>query len=105
MEQKASLGRIVHYKISEQDALEINRRRTNSYKIQEQVEAGKWSIGSQAHIGNEVSAGQTFPMIIVAVWSDTLVNGQVFLDGNDSFWALSRSKGNGVGEWRFPLIN
>ncbi len=101
---KPTIGRIVHYKLSEQDVLEINRRRTNGYEIKLKMTEGKWSVGSQAHIGNEVQVGEIFPMIIVKVWSDTCVNGQVILDGNDQFWKTSPSLGEQNGEWNWPKI-
>lgn len=53
--------------------------------------------------GNQVYAGQTFPMIITRVWSDTMVNGQILLDGNDSHWATSVNLGEGDGFWSWPV--
>jgi hypothetical protein len=44
-------------------------------------------------------------MIIVAVHGttpDALVNGQVFLDGNDTFWATSVGVGEGHGTFSWP---
>jgi hypothetical protein len=46
-----------------------------------------------------------FPMMIVRTWSDTsenLVQGQVLLDGNDTYWATSRTCGEQAGMWRWP---
>lgn len=105
-ERIPSIGRIVHYTLRDTDAEQINRRRTHSGKIAEMAKDGKWPAGAQAHIGNEVQAGEAFPMLIVAVWSaspDSCVNGQVFLDGNDSLWATSVSVGEGPGTWRWPV--
>ena len=98
-----TIGRIVIYKLSEQDAAEINRRRTNSHNIAERIKEGKWSIGAQAHIGNEVYAGDQFPMIVIRVWSDTCVNGQVLLDGTDQLWKTSPLLGDGGGQWNWPV--
>lgn len=91
---KASIGRIVHYTLTADDAAQINRRRTSSEAILHRIkknsdDATHWPLGAQAHIGNEVAWGQTLPMVIVAVHSDICVNGQVFLDGNDLFWVKS----------------
>ncbi len=64
-----------------------------------------WPAGAQAHIGNEAKPGQVFPMLIVQVWGPSptsAVNGQVFLDGNDVFWALSVSVGEGPHSWSWP---
>ncbi len=105
-----SIGRIVHYRLSTQDVEQINRRRTTGASIAERINAvvaaeGKnitWPFGAQAHIGNEVKADDVFPMIITRVWGSdpsSSVNGQVFLDGNDVFWATSRSVGDQPGTW------
>jgi len=106
---KPTIGRIVHYKLSAQDAEEINGRRTDSNSIRTRTELSDghdrvlWPQGAQAHIGNHVREGQILPMIITAVWP-TCVSGQVFLDGNDTFWAMSRNKGTENGNWFWPLI-
>lgn len=90
--QKVSLGRIVHYTLTAQDAEEINRRRTDSYKIRALIEQDKWSMGAQAHIGNGAQAGQIYPAMVIRVWGETgCSNLQVFLDGNDQYWATSRN--------------
>jgi len=92
---KPSVGRIVHYMLTENDAEQINRRRTSGQDISKRIEADKWPLGAQAHIGNTVRAGDVFPMMIVRVWPDSEVSsvqGQVFLDGNDCFWATSREQ-------------
>lgn len=93
---KPSIGRIVHYTLSEGDAEQINRRRTTGRAIADRLETGAWPLGAQAHIGNHAEAGQVYPLLITRVWpSDTgAVNGQVFLDGNDVFWATSRTQAN-----------
>lgn len=103
---KPSIGRIVQFRLSAQDAEAINRRRTNSESIAARLKykPAEWPVGAQAHIGNNVVEGQVFPMIIVAIWSDTCVNGQAFLDGNDTFWVLSAQLGDGTGvhQWNWP---
>lgn len=105
--QKATIGRTVIFKLSEQHAAEINRRRTTGYSIGERIKLNcnsqtLWPLGAQAHIGNEVHAGDEFPMTVVRVWSDYCVNGQVFLDGNDTYWATSVSHGEHNGMWQWP---
>lgn len=86
-----TVGRIVHYVVNDIVAEEINRRRTNSLSIKERIEKNEWNIGAQAHIGNHVEEGEEYPMIITKVWDKNrgLVSGQVFLDGNDVYWAQS----------------
>ncbi len=117
-EQVPSLGRIVHYRLSADDAVQINRRRTSGVSIATRMKTFAqsaqdgpevvygWPAGAQAHIGNEVSEGDTFPMIITRVWGDTptsAVNGQVFLDSNDVFWATSRMVGDRPGTFSWPI--
>jgi hypothetical protein len=49
-----------------------------------------------------------FPMIIVRTWGDTpesAVQGQVLLDGNDTYWATSRVCGKHAGMWRWPELS
>lgn len=108
---KPTIGRIVNYILSDQDSVEINRRRTTVTKIAERIkknteETSAWPLGAQAHIGNEAHAGDIYPMLIVRIWSETCVNGQVFLDGNDSLWATSATFDNGENPvtrtWHWP---
>ena len=90
-----TVGRIVYYKLSTQDAEEINKRRSDYAQNDKSV----WPMGAQAHVGNHVEAGEIVPMIVVAVWENELVNGHVFLDGSDTLWVTSRPKGEEPGNW------
>lgn len=86
VEQRPSIGQIVVYVLSSDDADAINRRRD----------------GSQVHVGNEVSAGDHYPMVITRVWAYDGVNGQVFLDGNDLYWTTSVAEGEDELTWHWP---
>ncbi len=110
-----TIGRVVHYCLHEDDAAQINRRRTTGASIAERMKqdvttpapppAFVWPAGAQAHIGNVVKAGDVFPMIITAVWGTTpesAVNGQVFLDGTDVLWVTSVTVGVGPRYWQWP---
>ena len=123
--QKPSTGRIVQYTLTEDDAKQINRRRTTGSAIAERIknngaEIGattnfpdQWPIGAQAHIGNTAYAGDIVPLLIVRVWPDEYgpgqpgVNGQAFLDGNDSLWITSagESPEPKQGKWNWPPRN
>lgn len=88
-----SIGRIVHYRLSASDVTEINRQRTS------EPGAGRG--------GNSPAEGHVYPAMIVRVWSETPAEDehiqlQVFLDGNDAYWATSRHQGDGLGEWFAP---
>jgi|SRR6266705_4031198 len=103
-----SIGRIVHYTLSEEDAQQINRRRTSGVEIAARIrmntaDTSMWPIGAQAHIGNEVKAGDIFPMMVTKVWQQGYVNGQVLLDGTDCFWATSVTEGIAGHNWSWPL--
>jgi len=87
------VGKIVLYCLSEEDAQAINRRR-----VINAASDPNWSKGAQAHIGNQVMAEDVYPAIITRCWGDTC-NLQVFLDGNDSYWATSRTEGDEPGDW------
>jgi len=107
MTQLPTIGRIVHYRLTEQQATEINRRRTTGASIAERIKVVKWPLGAQAHIGNEAHEGDMFPGMIVRVWGsdmDSSVQLQVFLDGNDVLWATSVKAGDGAGTWSWPMI-
>ena len=80
---KPSIGRIVHYTLSDFDAQRVNevhRRR---------------GVSPEEPTGNSVQAGDVYPLIITRVWGDTeqsAVNGQVLLDGNAALWVTSVSQ-------------
>ena len=100
------IGRIVHYTLGEEDAQQINRRRTTSESISVRMHhlpMPAWPTGAQAHIGNEVKAGDIFPMMVTKVWQQGYVNGQVLLDGTDCFWATSVTEGIAGHNWSWPL--
>ena len=87
---KPTIGRIVHYTLSQGDVDEINRQRREA--------------GSASKTGNFVEEGQVYPAIIVRVWETAAANLQlqVFLDGNDTYWATSREIGEGPGFAAWP---
>jgi hypothetical protein len=102
-----TIGRIVHYRLSADDATAINRRRTDGGSIAARMKEvpPAWPAGSQAHIGNDAKEGQVFPMLITKVWGDTpeaSVNGQAFLDGNDVLWVTSANAGEGPRTFSWP---
>lgn len=98
-----SVGRIVHFRLTLEQAEQVNRRRKRPA-----VEGGSWP-GDQEHVGNIASEGDVVPMIVTAVWpneylgsahlsihvagttyeSSIGVNGQALLDGTDSLWVCS----------------
>lgn len=107
MTQNPSIGRIVHYTLSDTDALRINARRTDGPAIQERLLDNTWPVGAQAHVGNRASAGDVVPALVVAVQPNGQVNAQVFLDGNDVLWVTSRDEaseesGSHPGRWHWP---
>jgi hypothetical protein len=97
--QQPTIGRIVHYTLTEQDAEQINRRREDFTNRP----SGPGHEGFQAHVGNRAEAGQTFPAEVVRCFGDA-VNLQVSLDGTDTYWATSRTEGepNEQGRWIWP---
>lgn len=98
-----SPGRIVQYELTDSDVEQINRRRKDA---RENGIVG--TTGFMLHVGNDVRAGDKFPMIITRAWGNTegaAVNGQVMLDGNDTFWATSISYGDGPRRYKeFPRV-
>lgn len=115
--QIPSIGRLVHYRLSADDASQINRRRTSGANIALRMKTFVstaqdnnsviygWPEGAQAHIGTAVVEGDVFPMLITKAWGDnpsSAVNGQVFLDGNDVLWATSVCVGEGPRTFSWP---
>lgn len=101
-----TIGRLVHYVLSEEDAAKINGRRTDGASIQDRILEDKWPCGAQAHIGNKAVAGDVLPALVVKVLPNEQANLQVFLDGNDVFWATTRAQAAAgrteLGRWHWP---
>lgn len=98
MTQIATPGQIVHYYLSAADAEAINRRRADAQR------EGAGSSGKIVHVGNEAREGALYPAVVVATWGGASVNLQVWLDGNDTYWATSRGEGEAhtPGKWSWP---
>jgi hypothetical protein len=85
-----TIGRIVHYKLSEGDVAEINRH------IPQHREDRSWRR-------NPVSVGQVYPAQVVAVFDGgSSANLAVQLDGAAQYWATSRAEGDEPGRWSWP---
>lgn len=83
-----TLGRLVHYCLTVDDARDINH-----------------SIKRGEMRGNEAKEGDYLPMIIVAVWGSSptsAVNGQLLLDGNATRWITSVSVGEVPRTYKWP---
>ena len=80
-----TIGRIVHYQLSEFDAEEISARR---------------AVTGDA--GNHVQSGQVYPALVVRTFGGPNANLQVLLDGTDTYWATSRTSGDRPGTWAWP---
>jgi hypothetical protein len=109
MSPQPSVGRIVHYTLNEDDAAAINVRRTDFEAFQRNHphphEPGQYGAsGHQAHVGNQALASQVYPAVVVRVFPDAngACNLQVLLDGNDAYWATSRTEGEEPGRWSWP---
>ena len=78
-----TIGRIVHYCLTEHDAERINIRRESSLVS----ESGSMYMFA----GNVANQGDVFPAMIVRVnrEQNSSINAQVQLDGNDTLWVTS----------------
>ncbi len=88
-----SIGRIVLYRLTKSDVDKIQERWRSQF-----IKGG--------FEYNPVFEGATHPMIIVHIFGnepdiDSWVNGQVFLDGNDTHWACTQL-GIGPGTFSWP---
>jgi hypothetical protein len=105
-----TIGRIVLYTLTGQDAEQINRRRVSGASISLRLHENpsRWPEGAQAHIGNHVIADEVYPLIATCICKDEFgpgkpgINGQVLLDGNDTLWVTSVGEGPLPGQWRWP---
>jgi hypothetical protein len=89
-----TIGRIVIYKLSENDVIRIDNYRKSKV--------------SPANY-NYVQKGDEYPLIVVKVWDKEFggqpgVNGQLILDGFDTHWVTSAGEGNDNGQWHWPVI-
>lgn len=105
-QQRPSIGRIVNYTLSDHDAGAINKRRKDAQNLNAAgVTLASQELGAQIHVGNRAAEGETYPMVITRVFGDqptSAVNGQVLLDGNDTYWATSVSHGEGPRHFVWP---
>lgn len=100
-----SIGRIVHYRLSKSDAAQITKRRRDA----NQSGVASQETGVVVHCGNDPREGDVYPLVVTRVWSydqpaaeETLVNGQVLLDGNDTLWVTSVKQGDDLAQWSDP---
>ncbi|HCT79268.1 MAG TPA: hypothetical protein DGT23_22445 [Micromonosporaceae bacterium] len=98
-----TIGRIVHYALNEWDADAINKRRAD-YSATCRDNGGPPPTGHVGHVGNSVAVGDYYPAMVVRTFGEGAVvaNLQVFLDGNDCYWATSRGEGDAPGTWTWP---
>lgn len=99
-----TIGRIVHYRLTDKDVEQITRRRQDAKNSLDWHRSNR--TGAQVHVGNPVVAGDVYPLIITKVMSDApdfnAFNGQVMLDGNDSLWVKNISIGDAEGDAFWP---
>lgn len=92
------MGAVVLYTLTDTDAEAINHRRKDARSRTSALVVAQ--TGSQTHVGNPAVAGDQCPAMVVRRFGDLVhspVNLQVFLDGNDTYWATSVSEGAGPG--------
>lgn len=89
-----TIGRIVHYKISEQDQQRITERQNRPLP------------DGRSPLANSARSGDVFPAVIVRVWDTNpeapLCNLHVLLDGELTHWITSRQEGTEPGTWSWP---
>lgn len=87
-----TMNRIVNYRVSARDVEQIVRQRSASQYV--------------SH-GNEVNVGDVFPMMVIRAWkpgdAEHTINGQAFLDGNDTLWVTTATEGDKPGQWHWPV--
>lgn len=91
------IGSLLHYFLTKDDIDKITASRDAIASVHSRFIED--SVGPE---GNPHYEGDVVAMIVTAVHSSDCVNGQLVLDGNDSLWVTSRTKGEGVGQWQEP---
>lgn len=88
MSDLVTIGRTVHYTLTEVDAALIASQRK--------------AAGVTAY--NVARAGDVYPAQVVRVFNPSVgtANLQVTLDGTDTYWATSRTEGEDAGYWAWP---
>ena len=93
----AFVGLMVLYRLTEDEALMTNKRREDARQNRDKMREDR--PGFQAHVGYVVAEGDRLPMIVTQVSPGQDVNGQAFLDGNDSLWVQDVFEGEDPGQW------
>lgn len=92
-----TIGRIVHYCLTEDDCAVIRQQRRP--KTLNDVVSG---------FGNGTNPGDIIGMFLTGFFQDGnthgkyFVNGQCILDGNDSLWVTTVKEGVDPGQWHWP---
>lgn len=116
-----TVGRLVHYRLSAQDVSRINHARLVARGAPLTDQGGRKHVVRE---GNTPQVGDLVPLLVVRAWpgeyrldssvsgdggetwyfpkSTTGVNGQAFLDGNDTLWVTSAPHGDQPGSWEWP---
>lgn len=95
-----TIGRIVHYTLTAEDAQKVNKRRQDAVES-DFTEEG---TGAVIHYGEPVPEYCVFPMIVTTV-DRGIVGGQVFLNGNDTLWVYPVMEAEHPGDpglWFWP---
>lgn len=99
-----TVGRVVLYRFTKEQAAEVNRRRAHAVASLPLHRAN--ANGVQIHLGNDVYVGQDYPATVIvahgATW-DSYVNLKVHLDGTDDYWARSVRCGDHDGDYHWMV--
>ena len=94
-----TVGRIVHYRLTRDEATRINGRRQHA--SEHAVEHHNAATGVQVHTGNRHRAGDVLPLLIVRVWENEYTD---YSDqGPEYLYPPQQFSFDGGDTWHIPL--
>lgn len=93
-EKGITIGRIVHYRLTQQDIHQIQQMKAQFRKVD--------GLDYLTQGSSDIRQGEVFPAIVVNAFGRDQANLQVFVDGPVPLWVTSKNSGDSEGQWQWP---